>query len=45
MEVLLERLFLELTAIAVQVAIMQIIKWLQQRREENDGSVGLNLAA
>jgi len=38
MEVFLERLLLELAAIAVQLAIVKLIAWLRQRTQRSDSA-------
>ena len=45
MEVFLQRLLLELAAIALQVAIMRLLSWIRTRSAEADTTEGIALAA
>jgi len=45
MEIFLERLLLELAAIAVQLAVMGIIRWLRDRSLSPDTPAELSVAA
>jgi len=45
MEVFLQRLLLELAAIALQVAIMRLVRWIRTRSAEGDAIERSGLAA
>lgn len=45
MEVFLQRLLLELAAIALQLAIMRLVSWIRTRSAEDRAVEGLELAA
>ncbi len=45
MEIFLERLLLELAAIAVQLALIRLISWLRQRSESSGTPADIAVAA
>jgi hypothetical protein len=45
MEIFLQRLLLELAAIALQVAIIRLVGWIRTRSAEADPTEGIALAA
>jgi hypothetical protein len=45
MEIFLQRLLIELAAIALQLAIMRLVSWMRERSTEANATEGIVLAA